>query len=83
MFVFVGLESGLDDFQLSSGLVKGILSPFLLLEPRFELIAELCLKIFLDTHAKDVRVDGQDHLLRHCVQLRLLSLNSLRHLSQS
>ena len=49
----------------------------------FEFEAELGLQVLLDTHAQDVGVDGQHHLLSKSIKLTLLSFDYLRHLGES
>ena len=83
MLVFIAFKCSFYDFKLSSRLIKSISCTFQFRRPIFKLKSELCFKVLLDTHPKDICVNWQLHLLRHLVKIRLFSFNSFAHLIQS
>ena len=85
LFILItsAFERGLDNFKLSATFVQGIRSALELLPAGLQFKSELSFKVFLDTHAKDIRVYWQHHLLSEIIKVTLLPFDSLRHLSQS
>ena len=67
LLVLGRFEGGTDHFTLPATFVQGICGFFQFLHALFQLETELCLQVFLDPHAKNIGIHGQDHLLGYAV----------------
>ena len=77
------LKLGLDDVQLPLGFIVILLQSLTLLLLLLDFKAMPAFDVLLNLHPEDVRINGQDHLRLHLIELLLLDLNGSPHVANA